>query len=314
MTAVTELSWSGFNTRDIVSGHSPAVLLKEETIPAAAVTSLTAVMSSEAIHLIAGTGPDFVVQQIGRQDTPQGGIFTASVQDGRLSIARDSGYRGTVGIFVFSTGPHRLVIEVPPSFTGDVSLQTSSGGIRLESAFTLGQVDLRTSSGGVRLYHDLTADSAALSSTSGSVRSEGRLSITSHLSIRSTSGGIRLNGRADAGTFDLSTSSGGIRAGGGLSGSGRLKSASGGITATLALPLGNVDAETSSGGVTLTVPRGHEFNFLGDTSSGSIRADFELHARGNRPRNSVAGLVGSNPQTTITARATSGGIRIQFNN
>jgi DUF4097 and DUF4098 domain-containing protein YvlB len=326
-TPVSNLGIS-FGRVDVRVGHSPQELLKEESIPAWGIESLSAIMSSERIELIPGNGPNFVIRQYGRRDTSETGIFTAAVQGSSLHIAHDSGYRGTIGIASFSLSP-RLIVEVPPSFGGNVSLQTSSGGIRLEGAFTWSHVNLTTSSGSIRLYHNIAAHSLSLSATSGGIRVNGAIHCTETVSLRthsggitadgeiraeslhaqSTSGGIRLNRRVDVASFDMQTHSGGIRGNGGISGTGRVRSTSGGINLTLALPLGDVDASASSGGITLTVPRGHSFTFQGNTSSGSIRANFDLLFRGSR-NNDATAEVGSHPRHRIDARATSGGIRI----
>lgn len=206
-------------------------------------------------------------------------------------------------------------------------LESSSGGIGAEGALRVaGSLAAENRSGGISLA-DVTAQNATLATTSGGIKVRGNVKLDGDFSAKASSGGVRMEGAVTAKTVRLQTTSGSLHAerigaeryvlessSGGvkveeLSGGGELHSTSGSVTAGLVAPVGDVDASASSGSVRLTVPGALSFSFEGTSSSGSVKANFELLYRDSDKKTAVA-AVGGEPAVRITAKTSSGSIRI----
>ncbi len=367
--------WNGGNLGlfDIEIGAGFDVsLLKQESSPADGVGSLEVLTTYDGIELVAGGGNEFRVTQYGRDNAPEEELFRIERSGDKLTISTKRNNRIRVGVFFFGGAEEKLVIEAPRDWSGNVSLEASSGSVRLNDEFRLENVSMSTTSGSIRLAKSVSAASMRIKSSSGSVKLENGASVSGDFesgstsgtqtvdgllaaggnvrmdsssgSIRvrngissgggiyvgATSGSVTVDSELTANTLEAESSSGTIRLGRsnvsdsfdisctsgsvhveGISGRGRLKSSSGSVTAVLMQPVGNVDISSTSGSVRLTVPRDLSFDFEADTTSGSIKTDFEVLYRSNR-KNSAVGKVGNNPTALIRAEASSGSIRVEL--
>lgn len=409
-------NWNGgsFNLVNFEFGMSGVTkLLKEESVTADGVATLEISTSYDGIELVATDSAEFRVIQYGSEDASEDALFKAVRSGDKLTVSTKHNNRIRIGIFFSVTGEEKLVIEVPSSWKGSVSLETSSGSVKVLDEFSFEDVKAGSTSGSVRLSRHISAASLKLESSSGSIRLEdgadvrgsfetastsgsikfsrrvsaasmklksssgsirledgadvsgnfesgstsgsqtidgplktgggirvesssgsvhvnGDISCAGDLYVKTTSGSLTMQSAITAKTLEAGSSSGGIRLGNvavsesfnigctsgsihinGISGQGRIKSSSGGITAELMNPVGDVSASSTSGSVHLTVPRDLSFSFEADTSSGSIRTDFEVLYRSDR-KNSAVATVGNNPTALIRAEASSGSVRVNL--
>jgi DUF4097 and DUF4098 domain-containing protein YvlB len=285
-----------------------AELIKTEHIPLAGADTIALEVTSYTLILRATDGDTLNVYQYGDRDADERNLFRVSVSGGRIRVYLEPRMEFRVGIG--GTVNRRLVVEIPAAFAGSLDARSTSGGIRLEDAFTLGDVTLRSTSGGIRVAHALNAAALSVNTSSGGITIDGELDIAERLDLRSTSGTIRLNAPAAAGTISANTSSGGIRAYGELNirDSLTLKSTSGGIRTGRAVSAAGIDARTSSGGFDLAALNVGEYNIV--STSGSIR--IESITGGGRVNTSSGGirLALREPSGEVRLESTSGAINI----
>lgn len=345
--------------------------VKEESISAQGVKRLQVDVTYDSIELIESDRDDFHVTQYGREDIPEEAVFTAVREGDTLTISTRRYTSIRVGIFIGFNGEEKLTVEVPRGWTGSAGLVTTSGSSRLLSEFSLEDVTIEASSGSIKIERPvkaaslrmktssgsvkvesnadvagafesksssgsqkvigaLTAGSVRMETTSGGIRLEGPVECGGDMHLTATSGGIRLEVPVSAKNLTAGSSSGSVRIGeakvegryeltstsgsvnvAAISGSGRMKSTSGGVDARLSQPVGDVEAVSTSGGVSLVIPRELSFELEADTSSGSIRTDFEILYRSDR-RNSAVATVGENPTSRLRLQATSGNVKVRY--
>lgn len=283
----TFFNWGGTNLNwDFFSGGE-SVMVKEESISLSDCSDFILNTSSHKIYVTSTSGDKMTVRQYGSSDLSGDELFSINKDQGKVSVEiRDRRLR----ISFFSWRNDYFEIAIPSSWMGNVSLKTSSGGIRIEDSFNWGEISLnctsgginvasalqgtsvsiRSSSGGIRLHDDLRADKLDVGVTSGGMKAEyveaksinmesssGGITIngamkTDDLYLRVTSGGIKTD-VIDAGNFVIETSSGGAKITE-LIGQGNVKCTSGGIVIDMLRPSGNVELRSSSGGITCSVP------------------------------------------------------------
>jgi DUF4097 and DUF4098 domain-containing protein YvlB len=222
-----------------------------------------------------------------------------------------------------SSGSIKAIEEL--AISGDFKVECTSGGINLRVPINAQDVFIEASSGSITL-DAVNASNLSLSSTSGDIRVVGALDIKDTLSVKCGSGGISINvpvtadkvfakassggirlGEVQTKNFDLSSSSGSINITG-ISGTGNIHATSGGITVMFHGPLGEATLSSGSGSIRISVDKSLSFNFDGQCTSGSVRANFPLLSSNDGRKASAT--VGNNPKASITATASSGGISI----
>lgn len=241
----------------------------------------------------------------------------------------------------------RLVVEIPEYFIGNLDLAASSGSIKVLDEFTLKDASFLTTSGSTRIPNNITADNLSISSSSGSIKLGGYVtandlsakatsgSIRSSMDIKvdgninlntssgsihvdkditakeiyvgTSSGGIRLE-NVNVEEYDLESSSGSIKVNS-ISGGCSAKASSGGIHLALANPNGDIYINTTSGSIKVALESSLQFNLTAQTASGGIRTNFATQK--NERGNQAIANIGDNPTVSITAKASSGGIRIE---
>jgi|GEM_PF-3468570 len=259
----------------------------------------------------------------------------------KLVIEIPESFSGTVNAETDAGG-----VEIVDSFEwNEANLKTTSGGIRISNSLTTdkitaaavsggvivdgtvktNEIAMKTTSGGIRILNSLTADKITAEAVSGGVTVDGLVK-TDEISLKTTSGGIRSHMPINTRELKASTTSGGIRmesiiakqytlnssSGGinvvGISGGGSVKTNSGGVRMTLTDPTGEVKVTTTSGGIRLSIHENLSFRMDAKTTSGGIRGDFLM----NKDDNSAMASIGENPVVDLVLRATSGGIRVEY--
>lgn len=233
--------------------------------------------------------------------TTSGDVLFPRVQAGKIQASSTSGditFEEAGGMELSVSGNDVSQGEM----VGSMTLSTTSGGIRLESA-AAETMDISTTSGDIAV--EQARGRAEISTTSGEIRVsglEGPLSVsttsgdvmlgqvTGDVTLSTTSGGIRLEeGQGDldaestsgdirvgnlAGSFQMDTTSGEVsvsRAGS----FGTAHSVSGDIRIFLADLEGDLDISTTSGTVDLALPETADFRFRFGTTSGECRTFFD---------------------------------------
>ena len=224
-------------------------------------------------------------------NTSSGDIRLGGIDCGELSIDASSG---------------TVRVEGGVRAAGDIKIGTNSGSVRLTGVLEGENIYLTASSGNISSQEEITSASFSASAMSGDIRL-GNLVRAEGLKLSTSSGNIRA-AKIDAKTYDIYTNSGSVNIEG-VSGDGQLKSSSGDIKTVLLAPVGEVTAETSSGSVRLTLPTDLSFSFSGKTSSGSIKADFDMLYRDPNGKEATAS-VGGDPTAYISALSSSGAIYV----
>lgn len=302
---------------------APITLTKNEDIMLGNTQNIVIEGSHQAVEVRKTGGGSIKVSQYGSEKTRTERLFLVSSSDDGVRIYFNNDIRLYVFDFSFN---EKLVVEIPESFTGNLSVKTSSGGIKTEDELTLTNVELNSSSGGIHINKKITADNLKIENSSGGVHAEGNIEIKEDTIIKCTSGGIRINAvtsekldaaansgniqllTANVETYRLHSTSGGISADS-ISGEGEATSSSGGIRISLKNPKGEIRLNSTSGGIKVVLEPSLQFTLDAQTSSGGIHTTFaaEKNDRGNK----ATAAIGNNPTVHIFARASSGAIRIE---
>jgi hypothetical protein len=320
-----------------------SALIKEETFSVQGLNSIIIKNDRKSIEIVASDTEEARVYQYGRSDTPSEDLFTITESNGNLSV-NSKNELGFVNNLIPRISREIIIIELPASWTGDMEVDSSSGGLKVKSSFEWKDVRLGSSSGGINLEKSLSADNLDIDVSSGGISADGELIVNGEMKITGSSGGIGLVMPIKADIVEINTTSGTINihdintsslkisnssgrimlgevktndfyikndSGGvtvaGLSGTGDINGSSGGISVKLIDPVGKVNLKTASGSINITVEESLSFSFSGVTSSGGIKANFPLQQNG---KNSASAIIGSDPVASITATAASGGINI----
>jgi len=178
----------------------------------------------------------------------------------------------------------QVKIYIPDDFHGDVTVVTTSGGVKSEAEWELRQLTVRSVSGSVKL-DEVEASSVFIHTTSGAIRIE---EIHGAAKLHSVSGTIKC---------------------GEICGSGEFKTTSGGIHLSFDEICGPVTATSVSGGIRVGVPEDVGLQVELTTMSGGIHTVFDRYLTFRRRRRAT-GSVGQAPFFPLTVRTTSGGIHI----
>jgi DUF4097 and DUF4098 domain-containing protein YvlB len=211
-----------------------------------------------------------------------------------------------------------------------VAVETASGSIRSDDAFSFSAISLASASGSITV-NDIKSDTAVVKTTSGSIRVQGiaandiqflsssgsiRCGVASgNTAIHTTSGSVdfeRVNGDVIAdsvsGRIDLQMVSGALK----------VKTVSGGIRCAVAESAGDIALSASSGSVSLDVPQNLGFLFSAKMTSGSLSTPFsnQLYSPVS-DRHSALGIiaedgVAESELISINIMTSSGSIRVKW--
>jgi hypothetical protein len=295
---------NGWNVRTGIRVGSE--LIYQESAASSGVERLEITASSDSVRVFAVDGGEFAIRQYGPTDMLEEELVQIRREDGTLRVTVPS----RSGVYVFSVGifaDHRLEIDIPRNWFGDMSLSTSSGAQTLEHGFSWRSATLSSSSGGVRLLgpltlegnaslsassgsvriQDLTAASATLKTSSGTLSVSGRLTLTGNLDANTSSGSLRLNDTS-ASRVSAETSSGTLELGD--------------------MRADNVRGKTTSG--TLRATRIEAASFDLETSSGGIRADALTGGGRLKSTSGNINVETLRPTSDVSLRASSGGVKL----
>ncbi|MDL2294939.1 DUF4097 domain-containing protein [Ruminococcaceae bacterium OttesenSCG-928-D13] len=329
------ISWSGFG------GFATPDLVNRQVFTASGLDAISAAYSSESITLRPAEGDEVVLEEyISSTDQRHQASFSQS--GGRLDITH--GERPAfIGIFGFRA---KIILYVPASWDGDLTLKSSSGGVHAEHDISLrsldaaatsgsvrfagvkaaGDVTMRSSSGGVSADWIEAGGDADLQATSGSVRmgevqaaaikahsSSGGVSFdaagAATIDASATSGSVKL-GRVE-GAFNLESSSGGVQVDGG-SGHGYARAGSGSVKLALGTLTGDLEMRSTSGGCRLEIPRNSAFNIEASTTSGSVKLPEGGSVSYSQKGNQASGSYGQSPAHKVQMQASSGSVRLEW--
>ena len=181
-------------------------LVKEETISAENLSSISANSHQLDIKIHFTDSDEITIRQY---DIDSNNTFHLSAENGRLSINVASYTR--LLIFNFSLNP-RLEIYLPRSYSGAVSLSTTSGAISGAAHADWGETVIQTSSGSIKLEDGISCTSLSAESFSGSIKI-GAIYSSGDASAKTSSGSLRLEDITAAQTISLSSFSGSVSTG-----------------------------------------------------------------------------------------------------
>ena len=233
------------------------------------------------------------------------------------------------------SGPFRsfnskIEIYVPVS-AKNISIKTSSGGIKADDFSAVHSIRLEASSGNISAA-GLTAENLSFEASSGGISchravgntaiktSSGNISfdrVDGDVSASSSSGAIAI--KEAEGSAAANTSSGNIEIGL-AKGPVDLNSSSGSIRCTASETAGDITINTTSGNVTLKLPENFLFNFSSRSSSGRITTPFQDKLLSPvSDRNQIQGTIGNagagaNNYRNVTIRTASGSIQVSWAN
>jgi hypothetical protein len=252
--------------------------------------------------------------------------------------------RRPIGIFI-NTFDVRAEVFIPRSYTGTITIKTTSGGIEAIDEFTCKTINIESTSGQIKA-NSIAAETINVTASSGGIRCE---RIKGNITVKTTSGSItvgNVEGNADAeassgririeqiaGSLKASARSGSIKSemiGGNVSaeassgsidmdmvnGNIMAKTTSGSIQCSAGENTEDISLVSSSGGVALNIPRNFNSNFSSKTSSGGLSTPFpEKLFSPISDRKSVQGITGGdNPTKNISIKTNSGSIKINWIN
>lgn len=269
-------------TSGLVSGilgggeYNGLPMVNKQVISLEGINSIDIGYVSESISLCYADDENITICEYMSKDTPD---LYAVVQQNGSELSIKSGHR--VGkVFLRSY----VIVYLPASWSGSLSLGTVSGSIKSEVAWILSSLSAKSTSGSIKIT-SVSAPLIRLSSTSGSIN---MLHAVGYIEANTVSGSIKIE----------SAEGGGV-----------LKSISGSLRANFTELQGHITANCTSGSLRLGLPSPASFELNAKSTSGSIHTGFDsLLTYTNR--NKAHGFVGQAPYFIVSAQTISGSIHI----
>lgn len=306
----------------------PAVLIKSESFPLASQKSIELDAPPYFVEVRVVDSTDITVRQYGVADTDAGSYFTASNEDGRLSV--DAGRSPQNWFMNFDFSEKRIEIDIPASYGGALTVNTASGEIEVGSTASLASLDLHSSSGAISTDNVIAAN-VSLSSSSGEVNcgdiSAGQSGgdIPRGLKISTSSGAVKAEDITGFDSAVVETSSGAIKLDevsadaasvsahsgavsiGEFRSSGEVKTSSGAVLISEMELTGDMSISSNSGAVNVGLDKKSRVSVSASSGSGSVRSDFGLTSGDS---NRASGTIGEAPYFGLTISTGSGAIYI----
>lgn len=187
--------------------------------------------------------------------------------------------------FSFINTGYRLEIALPASYSGDITVNSTSGDVSFAGPGTFGTVAVQNISGNVS--GSMASDAFTCRLTSGDIQLQ-RLAVRSY-ALESVSGDITCDG---------------------VTGNGRMDSVSGDINANIDSLSGPASMVSRSGDIQLQLASSVGAQIAASSVSGDIHADIPLQYSGAN-KNHAAGSVGASASSALEASSTSGDITIR---
>ncbi len=242
-------------------------------------------------------------------------------------------------LFFLNVRRMTLDITLPAGYRGDLTGDSSAGGIEVDSPLELKSLDLHSSAGAVRLGSVTVSQSLTLNSSAGAIET-GVLSADT-IEIKSSAGPVRLGdvsakqwlrlnssagavegGTLSADTIEIKSSAGPVELAGLQTGSGTVKSSAGSVTvhnisgavsldssagpvtADFLALTGNCDIDSSAGSVEVTLPADISANLNASSSAGRVTLEELTIQSQTSEKDAVVGTLGSGgPQLTVHSSA-----------
>lgn len=301
-------------------------------------TELKITAHSENVYFYESDSSQLVIKEYYRSDSNK---MLADISQTENKVIFEGNRVNHIILFGFVSDSEKIEVYLPENYVVKLDTEVSSGRILSDLAYTGNSVSLAANSGGIS-WDRITAEKISLKVSSGGIdmaELDGEITAKANsgnitlgkvqgpLDVRVTSGKIvvdevsgDLTTEANSGNISVSRSEGFIRA---HATSGKItlqevkggvdvSASSGNVNLELVEIKDNVDVRVKSGSINIEIPDDSEFTFQADTNSGSIRTDFDDSLSFDRKGDSAEGTVGSNPQYKITAKASSGSIRVNY--
>lgn len=175
---------------------------------------------------------------------------------------------------------NHAVVYLPQNYHGELEIETNSGSIKLKEALELSKLKTKQTSGSLKI-EQLTAKEVIAETGSGSIKGQD-IEVNNFKGI-SGSGSIKLD--KVIGNADVKTNSGSIK------------------TSFIEVDQ-RIEASTNSGSVKLELPKNLNFDFIGETSSGSFYTDFDMDLTSSE--NVLKDSVGDGDKKEIKIKTNSG--------
>ena len=252
---------------------------------------------SADLKVLPTTGDKIVVREYMSRNNPDYQVKT-QVNEGTLTVIQ-----GRVPHFL----PLRVKVQIllPLNLDGFLRVNNNSGSLLLQNLSNLQETLVNVRSGLINV-RDVVVKKLLIKAASGKVVLED-LNAKDELSVEAKSSVINLDNVYSA-KYSLTAKSGTIK-GIDLGGGGSITAKSGTIKVDFAKVTSDVEVNNASGTIKLTMPKNDSFAFDLEAHSGTVRlgqnATFQHDIQ-----NLKEGIVGTTPQYKLTARATSGTIKV----
>jgi len=259
-------------------------------------TTLDITAYSDNLYFQRSSSDELIIKEYYASSTKKASIHN----DGQTVTFRGEHH---INMMVFGAINEKIVVYLPQNFSGNIRVSLSSGTIKSDLDFVAENLTFEATSGTINL-RKLTAGNINVKASSGSIKLD---EVIGNAMVKVSSGTVRINRLV--GLAEVDASSGGIRVmdiKGGIS----ARASSGTVKLDVTELLADVNAATTSGSINIKLPMNSNFNFSAETTSGTIRTNFDKNLSFNSRKNTANGAVGSNPVHNVTARASSGSVRV----
>lgn len=231
---------------------------------------------SESISLCYATDENITICEYMSKDSPD---LYAVVQKNGSELSVKSGHRlGQAFLRSY------IIVYLPASWAGSLSLGTVSGSIKSEAAWMLSSLSAKSTSGSIKIT-SVSAPLIRLSSTSGSINMQHAVG---YIEANSVSGSIKIESAEGGGVFKT------------ISGSARMN---------FTELQGHVTANCTSGSLRLGLPPSASFELNAKSTSGGIHTGFDsLLTYTNRRK--AHGFIGQAPYYIVSVQTITGSIHI----
>lgn len=200
----------------------------------------------------------------------------------------------------------KVQILIPKQFAGDLQILNRSGNLQVQGLTNLNRINSDVRSGLIYL-NNIKNNQLMINANSGKVTLD-NVYVQGAMAIDSRSGVTELSSVYSP-DFNIEARSGSIK-GVDVSGAGKVLAKSGTIKLIFKEITGDISVDNSSGTIKMMMPENDSYAFDLEAKSGSVKMKHQADFKHDVP-NLKEGVVGNDPQYTLTARAKSGTIKVE---
>lgn len=256
-----------------------AKLVNSKKISGEAVNEVYIDYGSDNIRIYESDSSDILIKEYLRTNNRSA---KADIEETKGKVSIKAGRRKN-HFFSFGVSSH-VDVYLPKEYKESLIINNKSGSIKLDTYFELKSIKTNQKSGSLKI-NQLKAEEMTFNVTSGSI--SGEEIEAKEIIANSNSGSIKLNK---------------------VIGNANMKTTSGSIKTSFKSIDSFVNTETTSGSIKLGLPKNLSFELVAKVNSGSIRTDFDDEL--SKSDKKVSGTIGTGELKSITAKATSGSIKI----